>query len=348
MSARIIDGKAVAAALRARLAQQVATLPFRPGLAVVLVGDDPASAIYVRAKDRAASAVGIAAHTIRLPADTSEEALITQIARLNADPAVDGILVQLPLPAHIVSQAAIEAIDPDKDVDGFHPLNVGRLVTGYPGLVPCTPAGVMKLLAETNIPLEGARALVLGRSVIVGRPMAALLLAAHATVTVAHSRTRDLAAECRRADIIVAAVGQAGTRARRLDRTGRHGDRRRREPARRRQAGGRRGLRRGCRGCRCDHPRAGWSRSDDHRLPAGEHGHRGTASTGRTLEVAAAPVDLPVAVARRLRDLPARQFPSASALARTLRVFLLGCWFSIALLAHGTEIGRRRRVDNGS
>ncbi len=208
MSARIIDGRAVAAALRVRLAQQVATLPFRPGLAVVLVGEDPASAIYVRAKDRAASAVGIAAHTIRLPADTSEEALIAQIARLNADPAVHGILVQLPLPAHIVSQAAIEAIDPDKDVDGFHPLNVGRLVTGCPGLVPCTPAGVMKLLAETNIPLEGARALVLGRSVIVGRPMAALLLAAHATVTVAHSRTRDLAAECRRADIIVAAVGK--------------------------------------------------------------------------------------------------------------------------------------------
>jgi methylenetetrahydrofolate dehydrogenase (NADP+)/methenyltetrahydrofolate cyclohydrolase len=208
VSARIIDGKAVAAALRVQLVQQVATLPFRPGLAVVLVGDDPASAIYVRAKDRAASAVGIAAHTIRLPADTSEEALIAQIARLNADPAVDGILVQLPLPAHIVSQAAIEAIDPDKDVDGFHPLNVGRLVTGCPGLVPCTPAGVMKLLAETNIPLEGARALVLGRSVIVGRPMAALLLAAHATVTVAHSRTRDLAAECRRADIIVAAAGK--------------------------------------------------------------------------------------------------------------------------------------------
>jgi methylenetetrahydrofolate dehydrogenase (NADP+)/methenyltetrahydrofolate cyclohydrolase len=208
VTARIIDGKEVAAALQARLARQVATLPFRPGLAVVLVGDDPASAIYVRAKDRAASAVGIAAHTIRLPPDTSEDALITQIARLNADPAVDGILVQLPLPAHIVSQAAIEAIDPDKDVDGFHPLNIGRLATGYPGLVPCTPASVMKLLAAVNTPLEGARALVLGRSVIVGRPMAALLLAAHATVTVAHSRTRDLAAECRRADIIVAAVGK--------------------------------------------------------------------------------------------------------------------------------------------
>jgi methylenetetrahydrofolate dehydrogenase (NADP+) / methenyltetrahydrofolate cyclohydrolase len=208
VSARTIDGKAAAAALRAKLAAQVATLPFRPGLAVVLVGDDPASAIYVRAKDRAANAVGIAAHTIRLPPDTSTEALITRIARLNADPAVDGILVQLPLPSHIAPQAVIEAVDPDKDADGFHPLNVGRLATGHPGLVPCTPAGVMRLLAEANVPLEGARALVLGRSVIVGRPMAALLLAANATVTMAHSRTRELAAECRRADVIVAAAGR--------------------------------------------------------------------------------------------------------------------------------------------
>jgi len=208
VSARTIDGKAAAAALRAKLAAQVATLPFRPGLAVVLVGDDPASAIYVRAKDRAANAVGIAAHTIRLPPDTYTEALITRIARLNADPAVDGILVQLPLPSHIASQAVIEAVDPDKDADGFHPLNVGRLATGHPGLVPCTPAGVMRLLAEANVPLEGARALVLGRSMIVGRPMAALLLAANATVTMAHSRTRELAAECRRADVIVAAAGR--------------------------------------------------------------------------------------------------------------------------------------------
>jgi methylenetetrahydrofolate dehydrogenase (NADP+) / methenyltetrahydrofolate cyclohydrolase len=208
VSARIIDGKAVAAALRARLAEQVATLPFRPGLAAVLVGDDPASAIYVRAKDRAANAAGIAAHTIRLAADVSEEALITQIARLNADPAVDGILVQLPLPPQIASQAVIEAIDPDKDVDGFHPLNVGRLASGYPAMVPCTPAGVMKLLAAADIPLEGARALVLGRSPIVGRPMATLLLAANATVLMVHSRSRDLAAECRRSDIIVAAAGK--------------------------------------------------------------------------------------------------------------------------------------------
>jgi methylenetetrahydrofolate dehydrogenase (NADP+)/methenyltetrahydrofolate cyclohydrolase len=209
VTARIIDGRAVAATLRAGLAEQVARLPFRPGLAAVLVGDNPASAIYVRAKDRAANAAGIAAHTIRLPADVSEEALITQIARLNADPAVDGILVQLPLPRQIASQAVIEAIDPDKDVDGFHPLNVGRLASRYPALVPCTPAGVMKLLAEAGTSLEGARALVLGRSTIVGRPMGTLLLGANATVTTVHSRTRDLAAECRRADIIVAAVGRA-------------------------------------------------------------------------------------------------------------------------------------------
>lgn len=208
MTARIIDGKTVAAALRARLAERIGLLPFRPGLAVVLVGDDPASSIYVRAKDRAANAVGILARSIRLPGDISEEALITQIARLNADPAVDGILVQLPLPARIASQAVIEAVDPDKDVDGFHPLNAGRLASGRPDIVPCTPAGIMKLLAESGVALEGARALVLGRSAIVGRPMAMLLLAAHATVTIAHSRTIDLAGECRRADVIVVAAGR--------------------------------------------------------------------------------------------------------------------------------------------
>jgi methylenetetrahydrofolate dehydrogenase (NADP+) / methenyltetrahydrofolate cyclohydrolase len=208
VSARIIDGKALAASLRASLAEHVAALPFRPGLAVVLVGDNPASAIYVRAKDRAASATGIATRTIRLPEDTSEAALLTVIARLNADPAVDGILVQLPLPAHISTPAAIEAVDPDKDVDGFHPLNAGRLASGRPGLVPCTPLGVMKLLAEGGIPLDGARALVLGRSSIVGRPLVALLLSANATVTVAHSRTRNLPAECRRAEVLVAAIGR--------------------------------------------------------------------------------------------------------------------------------------------
>jgi methylenetetrahydrofolate dehydrogenase (NADP+)/methenyltetrahydrofolate cyclohydrolase len=208
VSARIIDGKAIAAGLRARLAEQIATLPFRPGLAVVLVGDDPASAVYVRSKDRAANAAGISVRTISLPADTSEEELITRVARLNADPAVDGILVQLPLPAHIATRTVVEAVDPTKDVDGFHPLNVGLLASSHPVLVPCTPLGIMRMLAETGIALEGARALILGRSTIVGRPLAMLLMAANATVTVAHSRTRDLAAECHRADVVVAAVGK--------------------------------------------------------------------------------------------------------------------------------------------
>lgn len=208
MTARIIDGTRIAAALRAHLAEQVSKLPYRPGLAVVLVGDDPASAVYVRSKDRAANATGIAVQTIRLPASTSEVHLLARIAHLNADPTIDGILVQLPLPAHIATQAVVEAVDPAKDVDGFHPYNVGRLASGHPALVPCTPLGVMKLLAETGIPLEGARALVAGRSTIVGRPLASLLLAANATVTLAHSRTRDLPAECRRADIVVAAVGK--------------------------------------------------------------------------------------------------------------------------------------------
>jgi methylenetetrahydrofolate dehydrogenase (NADP+)/methenyltetrahydrofolate cyclohydrolase len=209
VTAQVLDGRLVAAALRARLAAQIAALPFRPGLAVILVGNDPASQVYVRAKDRAANATGIAAQTLRLPADISEAAVIQHIAQLNADPAVDGILVQLPLPAQIAAPAVIEAIDPHKDVDGFHPLNVGRLTSGDPGLIPCTPSGIMKLLSEAHVPLKGARALVLGRSAIVGRPVSTLLLAANATVTMAHSRTRDLAAECRRADIIVAAVGRS-------------------------------------------------------------------------------------------------------------------------------------------
>ena len=209
MTARIIDGKAVAATLRAELAARVATLAFQPGLTVILVGDDPASAVYVRSKDRAAKEAGILAQTIRMPAETAQATLLAEIARLNADPEVDGILVQLPLPGHIDAQAVIAAIDPGKDVDGFHPVNVGALAGGQPGLVPCTPAGVMKLLRHAGATLAGARALVLGRSAIVGRPVAALLLAADATVTIAHSRTRDLAAECRRADILIAAVGRA-------------------------------------------------------------------------------------------------------------------------------------------
>ena len=209
MTATLIDGKQVAAALRAEVAGRVAALSFTPGLTVVLVGDDPASAIYVRNKDRAATAAGIAARTIRLPADTTEAALLATVAQLNADPAVDGILVQMPLPQQIRPQAVIEAIDPAKDVDGLHPVNAGRLRDGRPALVPCTPAGVMRLLAHVGASLRGARALVLGRSVLVGKPMAALLTNADATVTVAHSRTRDLAAECRRAEVLVVAAGRA-------------------------------------------------------------------------------------------------------------------------------------------
>ena len=210
VTARIIDGKAIAAQLRARITADVATLPYRPGLTVVLVGDDPASTVYVRSKDRAAHQAGIAATTIRLPATTTEAELLAIIAGLNADPEVDGILVQLPLPAPLRAQPIIDAIDPAKDVDGLHPINAGRLANGLPGLVACTPLGVMKLLAETNTPLKGARAIVLGRSVLVGRPVAALLTNADATVTIAHSRTRDLGPECRRADILVAAVGRPG------------------------------------------------------------------------------------------------------------------------------------------
>jgi methylenetetrahydrofolate dehydrogenase (NADP+)/methenyltetrahydrofolate cyclohydrolase len=209
VTARLIDGKAIAATMRAALAVRVAALPFRPGLVVVLVGDDPASAVYVRTKDRAAAAAGIAATTIRLPADTTEAALLAEVARLNADPAVDGILVQLPLPRGIRAAAVIDLIDPAKDVDGFHPYNVGLLAAGRPALVPCTPLGVMKLLEAVGVAPSGRRALVLGRSTIVGRPLAALLLAEDAAVTVAHSRTHGLAAECRRADILVAAVGRA-------------------------------------------------------------------------------------------------------------------------------------------
>ncbi len=209
MTARILNGKALGARLRAGLAARIATLPFKPGLRVVRVGDDPASGVYVRNKDRAAAEAGFDSATLHLPESTTEAALLAEIARLNANPAVDGILVQLPLPAHIRAEAAIAAVDPAKDVDGFHPLNAGRLAAGEPGLVPCTPRGVMHLLAEAGVTLRGARALVLGRSQIVGRPMAQLLLGADCTVTIAHSRTRDLPAECRRAEILVAAAGRA-------------------------------------------------------------------------------------------------------------------------------------------
>ena len=210
--ARIIDGKALAAKLRGRVAAQVAALSgtVRPGLAVVLVGDDPASAVYVRNKNRETEAAGMASFEHGLPADTPEADLLALVASLNRDPAVHGILVQLPLPDGIDSAKVLRAIDPAKDVDGFHPENVGALWTGAPALAPCTPRGCMTMLAEVHPDgLVGKRAVVVGRSNIVGKPMAALLLAQHCTVTLAHSRTQDLPGVCRGADILVAAVGRA-------------------------------------------------------------------------------------------------------------------------------------------
>jgi methylenetetrahydrofolate dehydrogenase (NADP+) / methenyltetrahydrofolate cyclohydrolase len=208
MTARLLDGKALAATLRAEIATRAATLPYRPGLAVILVGEDPASAVYVRNKDRAAQQVGFTARTLRLSTTTPQPELLSLIATLNADPDIDGILVQLPLPKHMDTETILQSVDPAKDVDGFHPINVGRLATGHALLAPCTPRGVMKLLAHAGVSLAGTRALVLGRSAIVGRPVANLLLAANATVTIAHSRTRNLPAECRRAEVLIAAVGQ--------------------------------------------------------------------------------------------------------------------------------------------
>ena len=210
--ARIIDGKALAAKLRERVAAQVAVLDGRPrpGLAVVLVGEDPASAVYVRNKNRETQAAGMASFEHSLPADTGEAELLALVDSLNRDPAVHGILVQLPLPDAIDSAKVLRAIDPAKDVDGFHPENVGALWTGAPALAPCTPRGCMTMLAEVHPDgLVGRRAVVVGRSNIVGKPMAALLLAQHCTVTLAHSRTQDLPGVCRGADILVAAVGRA-------------------------------------------------------------------------------------------------------------------------------------------
>jgi methylenetetrahydrofolate dehydrogenase (NADP+)/methenyltetrahydrofolate cyclohydrolase len=210
--ARLIDGKAIAAALRGLVAEAAADLRARhaitAGLAAILVGDDPASQIYVRSKRRACGEAGIASFEFHLPADEGVAAILALIARLNADDRVDGILVQLPLPRGIDMRQVVAALDPAKDVDGFHPMNVGHLWSGEPGLVPCTPQGCMRLLRSVHEDLTGAEAVVLGRSPIVGRPVAALLLAADCTVTVVHSKTRDAAAICRRADILVAATGQ--------------------------------------------------------------------------------------------------------------------------------------------
>jgi methylenetetrahydrofolate dehydrogenase (NADP+) / methenyltetrahydrofolate cyclohydrolase len=211
MAARTIDGKAVAAAVRERVRVDVAAYVEEAGrvptLATVIVGDDPASEIYVANKHKACGEAGMGSNHHGLPAATGEEELLELVAALGADDEVDGILVQLPVPAHIDPDAVVAAIDPRKDVDGLTPQNAGLLAHGTPGLVPCTPAGVMELLAHEGVGLEGAEAVVVGRSKLVGVPVARLLLAADATVTICHSRTRDLATTCRRADVLVAAVG---------------------------------------------------------------------------------------------------------------------------------------------
>ena len=212
MTAEVIDGKAFAAQLRERVGVQAAKFEEqsgrKAGLAVVLVGEDPASQVYVRSKHKATVAANMESFEHRLPADTSDADLLALVERLNNDAAVDGILVQLPLPGHLDEQAVIAAISPDKDVDGFHVINAGRLAVGQAGFVPCTPLGCMMLLADRLGDLSGLEAVVIGRSNIVGKPMAQLLLDANATVTIAHSRTKDLPGVVRRADIVVAAVGR--------------------------------------------------------------------------------------------------------------------------------------------
>ncbi len=212
MTARIIDGKAIAAELRARVAGEVARVKREhglvPGLAVVLVGNDPASEIYVKSKHRETQAAGMASFEHRLPADVSQSDLLTLIGRLNHDPAVHGILVQLPLPKHLHSETIINAIDPAKDVDGLHPNNAGRLAGGFAALPPCTPLGCIILTKSVHPSLEGMNAIVIGRSNLVGRPLLQLLLNENATVTIAHSRSRDLAKLCARADLVYAAVGK--------------------------------------------------------------------------------------------------------------------------------------------
>jgi methylenetetrahydrofolate dehydrogenase (NADP+)/methenyltetrahydrofolate cyclohydrolase len=214
--ARLIDGTALAAKIRGEVATEVATLRVRgvvPGLTVVLVGEDPASAVYVGAKEKASREAGMAGETIRLPATTSQEELLALVGRLNADPGVHGILVQMPLPKHIDPDTVIDHIRPDKDVDGFHPVNVGKVLIGKSdGFAPCTPAGVQRMLIESGVETRGANCVIVGRSNIVGKPMAALLVQSgkggDATVTVCHSRTHDLAGHTRRADILIAAVGR--------------------------------------------------------------------------------------------------------------------------------------------
>lgn len=212
MGAKLLDGKVVSARVKAELKDTVEGLKkkgIHPGLAVVIVGNDPASRVYVNSKKKACAEIGIESFEYALEEDTSEEVLLKLVEKLNADSAVSGILVQLPLPKHIDEQKVILSIHPEKDVDAFHPVNVGKIMIGNPDFQPCTPAGVMELIKESGIEIAGKECVVVGRSNIVGKPQAMLLLAQNGTVTLCHSRTRDLAEVCRRADILVAAVGKA-------------------------------------------------------------------------------------------------------------------------------------------
>jgi len=210
--AQIIDGKALALSLREEIAQEVSALEkdsgIMPGLAAVLVGDDPASAVYVRNKKIACEKAGLYPQEHLLPVSTTQEALLALIHKLNADPKIHGILVQLPLPSHIESRLILQAVSSEKDADGFHPINVGRLVAGDPVFVPCTPKGVIHMIDSTGLDIAGKRAVVIGRSNIVGKPVAMLLLHRHATVTICHSRTKDLPSVVRGADIVIAAIGK--------------------------------------------------------------------------------------------------------------------------------------------
>lgn len=208
MSAVLMDGKALAERIKETLRERVDGMTIKPGLTVILAGEDPASKVYVRNKERACETVGIRSRVIRLPDAVSQEELLAHIDAANRDEAVHGILVQLPLPRHIDGAVVLKAIDPKKDVDGFHVENAGALLSGAPGIAPCTPSGIMELLKDSGVPLEGAHAVVVGRSNIVGKPVALLLLQANCTVTLCHSKTRDLAAITRQADILVAAVGR--------------------------------------------------------------------------------------------------------------------------------------------
>ena len=213
MAAALLDGKSMSAELRSEIARRVAAMKERgvtPGLAVILVGNDPASEIYVRNKGRGCEEVGMLSRTIRMGEGTSQEELETEIEKLNRDPAIHGILVQLPLPRQLDEQAALAKILPEKDVDGFHLINAGHLMTGTEGVIPCTPKGALYMIRQTGIDLNGKEAVVIGRSNIVGKPMAMLLLRENCTVTICHSRTKNLAEHTRRADILVAAVGKAG------------------------------------------------------------------------------------------------------------------------------------------